>query len=121
MAIQKTVYIGRDNTFDLEFSTTNVDGVESLANFSGIYSVTATLVSGATTFTATATTLTAGNIADTSPGSGIIRLALGKIPSLTAGTYSLRLSYKTASGDTEPTQLVHEQGPNPVIIRAVTP
>ena len=121
MALTQTVYIGRDNTFDLEFSSVSVNGVSSLASFTGIYSVTISLVAGATTFTETVTSLIAGSAADITPGSGVIRFALGNIAGLTAGTYNLRVSYKTSIGDTSPTQLVHEQGPNPVIIRVVTP
>lgn len=117
MAIRKVAYVGRDNTFDLEFSSVDVDGVESLVSFSGIYSVLVELVNGPAE--TEVTTLTAGNIADTSPGSGIVRLALGKIPGLTAGTYMLRLAYKTASDDSAPTQLVHERGPNPVVVQVL--
>lgn len=115
MAIRKVAYVGRDNTFDLEFSSVNVDGVESLVNLSGIYSMLVELVNGPAE--SEITTLTAGNVADTSPGSGVVRLALGKIVGLTAGTYMLRLAYKTASDDSAPTQLVHERGPNPVVVQ----
>lgn len=115
MALRKVAYVGRDNTFDLEFSSVDVDGAETLVSFSGIYSVLVELVNGPAE--TEVTTLTAGNIADTSPGSGIIRLALGKIPGLTAGTYMLRLAYKTTVGDTEPTQLVHERGASPVVVQ----
>ncbi len=115
MPLRKQVYIDRDNTFDLEFTSVNVSGTESLVSFSGIYSVLVELVGGPAE--TEVTTLTAGNIADTSPGSGVIRLALGKIPGLTAGTYKLRLAYKTSVGDTNPTQLVHERGQNQVVVQ----
>ena len=115
MAIRKVAYVGRDNTFDLEFSSSNVDGVEALVNFAGVYSMLVELVNGPAEVEVT--TLTAGNIADTSPGSGVVRLALGKISGLTAGTYFLRLAYKTASDDATPTQLVHERGPNPIVVQ----
>lgn len=115
MAIRKVAYVGRDNTFDLEFSSTDVDGAETLVSFSGIYSVLVELVGGPAE--TEVTTLTAGNIADTSPGSGVVRLALGLIPAVVAGTYMLRLAYKTTIGDTAPTQLVHENGPNPIVVR----
>jgi hypothetical protein len=115
MALRKTAYVGRDNTFDLEFSSVSVAGVESLVSFTGIYSILVELVGGPAE--TEVTTLTAGNIADTSPGSGIVRLALGLIPGLTAGTYMLRLAYKTLVGDASPTQLVHERGANPVVVQ----
>lgn len=121
MAIRKVVYVGRDNTFDLEFSSVNVDGVESLVSFAGIYSVLIKLVGTGAPAEQEITTLTAGNIADTSPGSGILRLSPGRLTGLVAGTYFLRLAYKTTVGDTNPTQLTHESGPNVVVIQAVSP
>lgn len=121
-AIDKVVYIGRDNPIDLEFSVVSVADVATLRDFTGAYSVLLTFVGVGATVTVDEieyTALTAGEVADISLGSGILRLRLGLIPTLIAGTYRLRAAYKTLVGDTGPTQLVHEVSPDPVVLRVV--
>lgn len=121
-AIDKVVYVGRDNPIDLEFSVVSVADVATLRNFTGAYSVTLSFVGVGATATIAAveyTALTAGNVADISLGSGVLRLRLGLIPALIAGTYRLRAAYKTDVSDTGLTQLVHEYSPDPVVLRVV--
>lgn len=119
-AITKTVYLGKDNTFDLAFSSLSTAGVETVLNFAGVYSMTVDLVqNGSVITTQTYTTLTAGSPVDTSPGSGVVRLSLGQMAGLAVGRYYLRLSYKTSSGDTYPTQLTHERADTPVVVVVV--
>lgn len=119
MLISRTVYLGRDNVFRLRFSSVDAAGVSTSMNFSGIYSMLFELV-GSGIEEAEYTTLTSGSVIDTSPGSGEVAFRLGSITDLCAGTFKMRLAYKTASGDTEPTQLAHEYGPDTVVVRVVS-
>ena len=118
MAFRKTVYLGRDNVIALECTSVDQDDASTAIDFSAIYSMLVELV-GSGIAEAEYTTLTAGNTVDTSAGSGIVKLRLGSISSLAAGSYKLRLAYKTTVGDTAPTQLVHEKGPDVVTIVVV--
>ncbi len=118
MAIRKTVYIGRDNQITLNITSVDEDGVATGIDFSTTYSMLLELVgSGIAEYEYT--TLTAGNIVDVSQGSGDVVLRLGTIASLAAGSYKLRLASKASAGDTAPTQLIHEKGPDVVTIVAV--
>lgn len=121
MAIKKTAFIGDDNVFVLTFSSVDDAGVETLMDFAGIYSVLLTLV-GSTIAETEYTSLIAGQVVDTSLGSGRIRLKLGAIAGLPAGEYPLRLRYKTSAGDTAPTQITHEgDSAMKVTIKVVSP
>ena len=120
-AIKKTVFIGDDNTFILTFSSVDAAGTETVMDLSGIHSVLLTLV-GSTIAEAEYTSLIAGQVVDTSLGSGRIRLKLGGIVGLAAGAYPLRLRYKTSAGDTAPTQIAHEADSNmKVTVTVVAP
>jgi hypothetical protein len=107
MAIKKTVFIGDDNTFVLTFSDVDAAGVETLHDFTGTYSMLLTLVGSGIAETEYAS-LVAGQVIDISLGSGRVRFKLGGITGLAAGEYPMRVRYKTSSGDTAPTQIVHE-------------
>lgn len=121
MAIKKTAFIGADNRFVLTFSDVAADGSEAVHSLAGIYSMLLTL-EGSGIAEEEYTSLGDGSVVDTSLGSGQVRLKLGGIAGLTAGTYSLRLRYKTSAGDTAPTQIAHE-GDNAmkVTIKVVAP
>ncbi len=120
-AIKKTAFIGDDNRFVLTFSSVDADGAETLMDFAGVYSMLLTLV-GSGIAEAEYTTLTDGQVVDTSLGSGKVRLMLGGIVGLTAGEWPLRLRYKTSAGDTAPTQIVHEADANmKVTVKVVSP
>jgi hypothetical protein len=123
VALRKQVYVGRDNTFDLEFSSVDVEGVETLLSLYNIFSAQIALIptTGATV-EAEATALDETDYVDITDGAaGILHLRLGTIPGLTAGTYMLRLSYMGSSDDPAPTQLVHERGQSAVVVQAIDP
>lgn len=109
MSIVKTVYIGRDNPFTLTFSST-VNGVTTPLDFAAIYSMKMELFgSGIAEAEYTLAQLVDGNPVDVALGAGVVRFRLGLIGGLTAGTFELRLAFKTSINDT-PTQLSHERG-----------
>lgn len=121
MAIKKPVWIGDDNTFVLTFTDVDAAGVETAHDFAGTYSILLTLA-GSGIAEQEYTALTAGNVLDTSLGSGQLRLKLGGIGGLAAGEYALRLRKKTSVGDTAPTQLAHESdNAMKVTIKVVSP
>lgn len=116
--ISKTVYVGRDNTFDLTFSSIDAAGVETPFDFSAVYSITLELL-GSGIAAAEYTSLITGAIVDASPGSGVLRLRLGQIVGLPIGAFPLRLSSKSSAGDASPTQLAHERAETPIVVEVV--
>lgn len=118
MAIRETVYIGRDNEIRLLLSSVDSAEASTPINFSATYSMLLEMV-GSGIAEQEYTTLTAGSVVDVSEGSGVVVLRLGPIAGLVPGNYKLRLASKTGAGDTAPTQLIHESGPDVVTLRVV--
>lgn len=122
MAVKRTVWIGDDNQFVLAFTSTDSDGVETAMDFATIYSMLLTLSGTGGVAETEYTTLSAGQVVDTSLGAGKVRLKLGGIVGLAVGEYQLRLRFKTSVGDTAPTQIVHESdNAMKVTIKVVVP
>mgnify|MGYP003661567144 CR=1 FL=1 len=116
--IRKTVYLSRDNTFVITFTSVDEAGTSTAVDLSGIYSLRFALV-GSAVDQADYTTLSSGSVLDTSLGDGQVRFKLGGITGLTAGAYTMRLAYLTTAGDTAPSQLAHEDGPDVIRVRVV--
>ena len=110
------VYIDRDNPIDLQFQSTDVAGVATPVDFDAVYSVLGELVGSAVTPFEVTTLDTPGGYVERLATAGVLRLRLGTLAGLAAGSFKLRLAFKTAADDDAPTQLLHENGADVVVL-----